>query len=363
MIDFESAESHLLLNPRLPPADRARLEGMVPSRPAHIYVATSGSTGDMKLVALSKRAVLASARSVNARLGASSADVWCNVLPEFHVGGLGIFARSFLAGSRVVRLDSWDARAAIALMKRAGVTLISLVPTQLHDLVRADAAAPVGLRVALIGGGRLEAPLERRARELGWPLLASYGSTECASTIATGGEDGVYELLDHLEASERDGRLAFRGSSLLTGYCGQGGSMTDPKVDGWFVSEDRGTSTGRLIRVEGRGADFIKIGGESVDLGRLDRIAAEVGGTALAVVAVPDARLGFLIELVLEGEGSAEAVAAFNERVLPFERARRLHRVAVIPRSPLGKVMRGKLLAFVSGDAAGLGRTDRDLLE
>ncbi|MEA2343683.1 MAG: hypothetical protein QOF63_1852, partial [Thermoanaerobaculia bacterium] len=42
MIDFESAESHLLLNPRMPSAERARLEKMVPDLAAHVFVATSG---------------------------------------------------------------------------------------------------------------------------------------------------------------------------------------------------------------------------------------------------------------------------------------------------------------------------------
>ena len=51
MIDFESDGSHLLLNPRLPAEERERL--VVPSLPGHVFVTTSGSTGSVKLVALS----------------------------------------------------------------------------------------------------------------------------------------------------------------------------------------------------------------------------------------------------------------------------------------------------------------------
>ena len=36
-------------------------------------------------------------------------------------------------------------------------------------------------------------------------------------------------------------------------------------------------------------------------------------------------------------------VEAFNAQVLPFERIRRAHRVAKIPRSPLGKLLRREL--------------------
>ena len=61
MIDFQSSASHLLLNPRMPAEERERLERLVPDLDAHVYVATSGSTGAIKLVALAKQAILASA--------------------------------------------------------------------------------------------------------------------------------------------------------------------------------------------------------------------------------------------------------------------------------------------------------------
>src|SRR4051812_19531191 len=102
MIDFLGPDSHLLLNPRLPDEERARLEQLVPALEAHIFIATSGSSGAVKLVALSKQALLASAASVNEYFDATSRDVWGCVLPAFHVGGLGIFARAQLARGRVL---------------------------------------------------------------------------------------------------------------------------------------------------------------------------------------------------------------------------------------------------------------------
>src|SRR5207248_10782092 len=132
-VDFESSDSHLLLNPRMPAEERARLEALVPPLPAHVFVATSGTTGAIKLVALSKQAIPASAAAVNERLAASANDVWCRVLPYFHVGGLGIHARAHLSGARVLEMP-WDAHAFAA----AEATLASLVPAQVHDLVSAS---------------------------------------------------------------------------------------------------------------------------------------------------------------------------------------------------------------------------------
>src|ERR1051326_1318394 len=104
MIDFAIRESHLLLNPRLPADDRGRLEALAPRLEAHVFVATAGTAGAIKLVALSKRAILASAAAVNARLNATRDDVWSHVLPPFHVGGIGINARAHLSGSRVIEI-------------------------------------------------------------------------------------------------------------------------------------------------------------------------------------------------------------------------------------------------------------------
>src|SRR5207244_12310235 len=115
----------------MPAAERAALERAVAPLPGHVLVATSGTTGDVKLVALSKEAILASAAAVNTRLGARRGDVWCCVLPTFHVGGLGIHARAHLTGSRVIGM-AWDPHA----FARTEATLASLVSAQVHDLVR-----------------------------------------------------------------------------------------------------------------------------------------------------------------------------------------------------------------------------------
>ena len=116
----------------MPSAERARLEKMVPDVDAHVFVATSGSTGEIKLVALSKRAILASAAAVNERLKVTSRDIWAAVLPPFHVGGLGVYARCHLAGARALPMP-WDARA----FAESEATIASLVPAQVRDLIAA----------------------------------------------------------------------------------------------------------------------------------------------------------------------------------------------------------------------------------
>jgi O-succinylbenzoic acid--CoA ligase len=344
-IDWQSDESHLLLNPRMPDGERRMLQSYVTDLPAHLWLATSGTTGALKLTALSKNAMLASAAAVNRHLESGANDVWLNVLPTFHVGGLGIHARAFLSGARVLTAE-WEPR---RFASQPEMTLSSLVPAQVRDLVDQRLNAPRQLRAIVVGGGPLESSLYDQARELGWPVLPSYGMTETCSQVATATlASSELVLLDHVEArTEGDGRLSFRGESLLSGY-GTAGGFVDPRENGWFITEDLGTVKAGRLTVEGRRGDFIKIGGESVDLARLDAILASIAGPGAAVLAVPDARLGHVIHLAVTRAGDANTVkAAFDVRVHPFERARRVHVVREIPRSPLGKLLRKQLLQIV----------------
>ena len=106
-IDWQSAENHILLNPRWTVEESRSLSEVAENISAkrnlqgHLWIATSGSTsesvGHIKLVALSKKAFLASAKSVNQHLQVSTSDIWLQVLPRFHVGGLGVEVRAGLS--------------------------------------------------------------------------------------------------------------------------------------------------------------------------------------------------------------------------------------------------------------------------
>jgi O-succinylbenzoic acid--CoA ligase len=342
LIDWESDESHVLLNPRMPAEERRVLESYSTELPGHLWLATSGTTGALKLTALSKRAMLASAAAVNRHLASDANDVWSCVLPTFHVGGLGILARAHLSGARVI-VSAWDAKEFAAAEE---VTLASLVPAQVADLVAARLRPPRQLRAIVVGGAALPQPVYEDAQSLGWPVLPSYGMTETCSQVATAvpGSPSLL-LLDHVQARvESDGRLGFAGESLLTGY-GTAEGFIDPKVAGWLTTDDLGEVQGRALRVAGRRGEFVKIGGESVDLARLDAILATIAADAAAVIAVPDKRLGHVIHLAVTVGSDAGAIEeAFRAKVHPFERPRQVHVVPTIPRSALGKLMRAALL-------------------
>ena len=71
--------------------------------------------------------------------------------------------------------------------------------------------------------------------------------------------------------------------------------------------------------------------------------------TGTALFALPDERLGHVVALAIEEDDPAliEARAAFDARMLPFERVRAVRTVGVIPRTELGKVRWAELLRLV----------------
>lgn len=368
-IDWSSPENLILSNPRMPKSDSASFRKALDSAiqhhsfASHVFILTSGTTASsaagFKWVALPKAAVLAAAASSNRHLESGTNDVWLHCLPNFHIGGLSIWARAELCGAKVVQTN-WDLEAFSRELEESKATLCSLVPTQVHDLVSRGVHAPRSLRALLLGGGAASQDLISRAYALGWPVLPTYGMSECSSQVATAllNGDSSLHVLSHLEVCcGENQRLKIRGESLFSGYILSNGVFRDPKEDGWFLTEDFGAVHDRVLTVLGRISERIKIGGETVHLGRLEGILEEEASrndaaSQLVLLATADERLEAVIQVVHEERCHPERVQAivarYNQRVLPFEKIRAVHRVPAIPRTELGKIKRAELSALVS---------------
>lgn len=371
LIDWESPQSHILLNPRMPAEEKraiiAALESTDPLS-GHMWLSTSGSSGILKLAALSKKAILHSAAAVNRHLECHVSDIWINPLPFFHIGGLAIEARGYLGGGKVVKSGisggRWDPHQFVAQITEVKATLTALVPTQLFDLVKEGLRAPACLRAIVIGGGALSEVVYERAVNLGWNVLPSYGSTECASQVATAplyswkeGRFPLLQPLDHMQIAVNDeGVLQICGESLLTYYGFPDLSkgifrLKDPKVNGWLTTEDRAILKNGCIQTIRREGHYVKIGGESVDLLRLDKILEEVRLSLhnycdMSIFAMPDERLGHVIHLAIAAESMNDIdllLKAFHERVHPYECIRQVHYVTHIPRTCSQKVIRHQI--------------------
>lgn len=313
----------------------------------YILVPSSGSTqgpGDLKIFSFHKESILNSAERVVRHFNLAEDMNWGCVLPLYHVGGLGILARSYIAKSKVF-YSAWTEFSVDWIVDNR-IQLLSLVPTQVFDIVQCRLQAPADLKYVFIGGASLDSKIEDSARELGWPLVLTYGMTETASMIAAKNSQGNFEPFSGVKLIEKDGRNFIKTDSLAFSQINFKQGLISEII---FSENQFGIELPDLIEkktedsfaVLGRIDDQVKINGELVNLSRFkDLFPAELS-EALVVVAVADQRKGR--SLVLLGERVPlfklrQTAERINQTVKKFERISFIVTLDMFPRTVLNKI-------------------------
>lgn len=322
---------------------------------------TSGTTGEGKWIVLEKESMLVSARAVNEWLDVVPESRWGLALPTNHVGGFSIFARCFEAGCGLSVFErKWNAFEFTEWISNEGVSHTSLVPTQVHDLVAGGIQAPSSLKALVVGGGRLSPESGQAARDLGWPVLASYGMTEAGSQIATQPLASLEQSFSACQMAvlpiwevrvSEENLLEIRGDALFAGKIEEG--RYHPRESEWFKTSDRVEVIGNTLVPLGRADSLVKIMGELVDLEKAERKFSELAGNRMetgrfALVAVPDARKEHKLVVVFEGADVSDLIEEYNRSVSGVERIEESIVVDEFPRSSLGKLNRWKLTRVVT---------------
>lgn len=338
----------------------------IPELQGHVLFETSGSTGAPKWIALSKDALLASATAVNAHLGVTDSSCWGLALPVHHVGGFGVAARAFAAGCAFREfLKKWNPAEFTNWLGENKVTHTSLVPTQVHDLVSAEMRAPESLISIVVGGGRLDEKAGQAARDLGWPVLASYGMTEAASQIATQPLAALTAIYQHApipllpiwrSTLSPEGKLRIAGPALFTGMLvRENGTWAFKARDSeWHQTEDRVLVEDGSLTPLGRSDSMVKVLGELVDPEEIERelVALSAGGLtpgSFIVAAIPDTRAEHVLVPVFDFKTDPALIErtlhAYQEYAPGFRRLKPAVVLDDFPRSPLGKPRRAEITA------------------
>jgi O-succinylbenzoic acid--CoA ligase len=350
---------HLTLDPGLNVAGR---DLQAPDSPwdAAALIFTSGTSGRPKAAVLTRRNLQAAAHASALHLGTTDDDAWLLAMPLAHVGGLSIVTRMLAGRRKVALLPRFDVTAVLQQVTTGRVTLLSVVPAMLHDLLAADTGNLLSrLRILLVGGDRCPPRLLAEAWARGWPALPSYGLTETCAQVATarpqdpsggafalpGVELAVLDDAGLPVAAGVTGEVAVRGASLCSGYWGQRESHVD--AQGFFRTGDLGLQdgTGRLL-VAGRRSDRLISGGENVDPAEVEAVLRACPGVADAVVVgVPDERWGEVVAALLVAvpgtplDFPTVAVQA-ADRLAVHARPRKWAQALALPRNSGGKVDR-----------------------
>ncbi|MER7441993.1 AMP-binding protein [Micromonospora avicenniae] len=293
--------------------------GRAPHPDLALLLTTSGSTGNPKLVRLSRAAVHGNAAAIAAALGLDGDEVAPTTLPLHYTYGLSVLTSHLHAGATVLLerggLTSRDFWAAV---DRYGVTSLAAVPYQ-YEMLRRLRFAPARhprLRTLTQAGGRLHpdlvADFHGRMAEAGGRLFVMYGQTEATARMTVLPADRLPAKLGSVglpvpggtvsirtddgaetTAPDRIGEIVYRGVNVMMGYAESHADLARPdELGGVLATGDLGRLDEEgFLFVTGRIKRIAKVFGVRVNLDDVERslghhgpIAAVAGADRLVVV-------------------------------------------------------------------------------
>lgn len=378
---FLSSPSGAALHPALDDLDgpRGALPEQLEDAALGLLPFTSGSTDRAKGVMLSWAALRAEIRVDAEGFGLSAADrVLITASLDSSCAFVDMGMTTLFAGGRIVQRP-FDPDAILDAIERERITMWGSGPTQVRAVVEAQRARPRelgSLRLVWVGGDKATEALRAAALEvLGRPIIDHYGITEAGLCLASNpalareapGSCGTpwpgmsVRLVDEQDRDVGPGELGefvFRGATVMTGYWRDPEGTRRRLRDGWYRSGDLGRrdAAGRYWFVARMGDTFKRDG---VKISALEIEAAIERHPAVleaGVIGVPDGDIGEAARAYVTARSGASLSEADLAAFLAGElgelwRPREYVFVEALPKTPVGKVDRGRLR-----ELAGLGR-------
>jgi 2-furoate---CoA ligase len=363
-------------------ADLAAARGASPAPRAtaedwSLMLYTSGTTSRPKGVPRRHRAERAAAIAHVAQNLYAQGERTLGVMPLYHTMGVRSLLAMSLIGGCFVCLRQFDPTAALALIAQERVTNLYLVPTLYHDLVHAPgfAGGDVAsvLKLGFAGAPMTDGLLQRLTAAFHPELFVNhYGSSEvytctinqsAAAKPGSAGRSGINQMIrvarlgaaspSILAAPNEEGEIIalLSGDEAFEGYWRRPDADARALREGWYFTGDTGyfDSDGALF-VTGRVDDMIITGGENVSPVEVERcLSLHPAVGEVAVVGLPDERWGKAVTAFIAPRETVSADAldrhCRESGLANFKRPRRFVFVRDIPKSPVGKLLRRKLVA------------------
>ncbi|TYL45307.1 AMP-binding protein [Nocardioides sp. BGMRC 2183] len=330
---------------------------------------TSGTTGRPKGAMTAHRQTVGVARTWGELGGITSDDRYLVISPFFHTFGykVGIIT-ALTSGATLYPVATFDVERTLRLIQDERITVLPGAPTIYQSLLTAPTRNDHdldSLRLAVTGAAVVPVVLIERMRAaapegLGFEqVVTAFGMTEAVVvTMARAGDPAELvattcgRAIPGMEiaiagAGESGGELLVRGDFVMQGY------LDDPEAtakaidaDGWLHTGDVGTidEAGNL-RITDRLKDMYISGGFNVYPAEVEQALLRLDGVDdVAVVGVPDERMGEVGKAFVVGSADSDAVIAFaKERLANFKVPRLVAKVDALPRNLGGKVLKNEL--------------------
>jgi 2-furoate---CoA ligase len=342
-----------------------------------VMLYTSGTTARPKGVPRRQRAERSAALAQVAQNLYGRGERTLGVMPLYHTMGVRSLLAMSLIGGTFVCLPRFDAARALELIAAEKISNLYLVPTLYHDLVHHERFATTdvsSVRKLGFAGAPMTDGLLQQLRAAFRPdlFVNHYGSSEIYTfTIeqnapgkpGSAGRAGINQMVrvvrlgarsaDELAAAGEEGEIIalVKGDESFEGYWRRPDADAKALREGWYFTGDTGyfDRDGDLF-VTGRVDDLIITGGENVSPVEIEScLSLHPAVSEVAVVGLADERWGKIVAAFVRRSApvAPEALDQFCRQsgLANFKRPRRYLFVAAIPKSPVGKLLRRKLIA------------------
>ena len=301
-------------------------------------------------------------------------DVYLNVFPMFHTGGLFVYTLpQVIFGGTTIFIRQFDPAQVLTLLQREKVTILAAVPTMYQMLTTAPNWAEAdlsALRFCTSGGAPLPVPLvEKYTAEKGIRFKQGFGMTEFGPGIfALAPEDAIRKagsigrpnffvearIVDednNFLGPDEEGELVLKGPSYCSGYFNNP-AATAAAADalGYFHTGDvaRYDEEGYFYIVD-RKKDMFISGGENIYPAEIEKALYQHPAVHMcAVIGLPDAKWGEVGKacVVLKPGDSAteeELLAFMAERLAKYKVPKSVSFMDTLPISAAGKILKREL--------------------
>ena len=357
-----------------------------PERDVALIQYTGGTTGTPKGAVLTHQNLSANARQI-ARLDpdlGKERDTVLGVLPMFHVfANTCVLNRSVIAGGEIVMLPRFNAKQAVAAVRRTRTRAVPGVPTMFQALLDCpdmSREAFASVKYCISGGAPLPATLQAGFEDMtGTRLIEGYGLSETSGVVSTNPYAGLKKpgtigqpligtrvrLVDKEDPAKpvpagEPGELVVNGPQVMRGYWNRPDAdaqvfVTDADGTRWLRTGDVATiDEDGYLRIVDRLKDMIAVGGFKVFPSQIEDVLDRHPAVKEAlVIGLPDSYHGELPHAyVTLGEGAAatgeELTAWLNPQLGKHERVADVVVRESLPKTMIGKLSRKDLLKEVA---------------
>jgi acyl-CoA synthetase (AMP-forming)/AMP-acid ligase II len=338
---------------------------------------SSGTTGLPKGVELTHRNLAAGMMTaVPDAIGYRGApDVMLNVLPTYHIAGVGVGLLTATRGGASVLFPEFDPAKVVAAIAEHRITHAFLVPAMIQFMLQAP-GAPQADYSSLKGISYGASPISEKVlidalRTFKCDFMQVYGLTETTGAITmlppedhdpqgpkqhllrSAGKpiEGVELCVADPASGEacaegKVGEVWIRSAQNMKGYWGDAKATAAAFVEGWFRSGDAGYLKDGYLFLHDRIKDMIVSGAENIYPAEVENALMQHPALADgAVIGVPDHTWGEAVKacVVLKpgAKASAEEIIGFMRgRIAHYKCPKSIDFLDSIPRNPTGKILK-----------------------